>query len=94
MHRIKFYIYRLGKEKINKKLIAFFIKYKIKFCFLNLGIKKKNDNFKIINYRSNNLKELFIRIVSQKEDLCFLLHNDFNSYKDIFYMIKKSKCYF
>lgn len=94
MHKIKFYIYRLGKEKINKKLIAFFIKYKIKFCFLNLGMRKKNDNFKVINYRSNSLKELLIRIVSQKEDLCFFLHNDFNSYKDIFYMIKKSKWYF
>lgn len=94
MNRIKFYLYRFKKEKINKKLIAFFKKYKIKFSFLNFGKKIKDDKLKFINYKSDNLKELFIRMLNQKEELCFFLHNDFNSYKDIIYMIKKSKWYF
>lgn len=94
MHRIKFYIYRIDKENINKKLIAFFRKHKIKFCYLNFGKKTNEDNVKIIKYKSDNLKELFIRILNQKEELCFFLHNDFDSYKDIIYMINKSKWYF
>ena len=94
MNRIKFYLYRFGKEKINKKLIAFLKKYKIKFVFLNFGKKIKDEKIKFINYKSNNLKELFIRLLNQREELCFFLHTDFNSYKDIIYMIKKSKWYF
>jgi len=94
MNRIRFFIYRLNKEEINQNLISFFKKHKIKFRYLNFGEKINSDNVKIIKYKSDNLKELFIRILNQKEELCFLLHNDFNSYKDIIYMIKKSKWYF
>lgn len=92
MNRIKFYIFVFPKEKLNKKLIYFMRKYKIKFCILNFGKKIKNK--KVINYKSKDIKELFIRILNQKEELCFFLYNEFDSYKDIFYLIKKSKWFF
>ena len=73
MHRIKFYIYRIDKENINKKLIAFFRKHKIKFCYLNFGKKINEDNVKIIKYKSDNLKELFIRFLKRTDILNFKL---------------------
>lgn len=93
--KIKFIVFRMPNEKINYKLLKFLKTKKINFFYLNLGKNKmKSKRIKIVNYKDQFLKELFIRILSQKEDLCFFIHNEFNSLKDIGYLIKKSKWYF
>lgn len=94
MIKIRFIIFRLKGEKINYKLINILKKYKIRFTFLNFGKCLKSKKIKIINYKSKELKELFIRILNFKEDVCFFLNNSFDAYKDISFLIKKTKWYF
>lgn len=94
MQRIRFIIFLFKNEKLNYKLLKILKKYNIRFTVLNFGKTIKSDKFKIINYKSKDLKELFIRILSQKEEICFFLYNYFNSYKEIFYLIKKTKWFF
>lgn len=94
MIKIRFIIFKTKNEKINSKLINIFKKYKIRFTFLNFGKSIKDKSFKIINYKSKKLKELFIRILNMKEEICFFLNNSFDNFKSIPYLIKKTKWYF
>jgi len=94
MIKLRFIIFRFKHEKINYDLINFLRKHKIKFSLFNFSKKLKSKKIKIINYKSKNLKKLFIRMLSQKEEVCFFLHGSFDAYKEIPYLIKKTKWFF